>query len=160
MAEEQVGYHSETKCDKVFHWAEYVVRILCLLIGLALIVIGAYIFSLLHNYSFSISLQLGVEAFYFMVFGIVCVIAETRHPKTMIILKWMLFLNTYLGRCIYYVFVGIVIYPLSLPKAKDIGKIMGGILVAAGILNLLLLPGRCRNDGQNKGKKQIIEVTV
>jgi len=126
-------------CTKFLEIVKIVARFLCLIVGLALIAVGAFLLSEV-KYANEGGFALTVYGFYSIVFGILSVLAEIRHKKMLALMKYILFLTTYPGRCVFYVFVGVVVLPIDVPKVPDIGYIMGSILIAAGIVNLLIWP--------------------
>eukprot|EP01111_Echinosteliopsis_oligospora_P012054 TRINITY_DN409_c1_g1_i1.p1 TRINITY_DN409_c1_g1~~TRINITY_DN409_c1_g1_i1.p1 ORF type:complete len:226 (-),score=60.22 TRINITY_DN409_c1_g1_i1:160-837(-) len=126
-----------------------IVRIICGLVGLGLSAVGITVLSLAGKIRVSgvddasIKLQTGITGFYCLIFGIMIVIAETRCRYTRHFFVFLGFLNTYIGRCIFYVFVGILVYPLAYPSPLA-GTICGAFLVAGGGLNLILFPFFCQ----------------
>eukprot|EP01113_Clastostelium_recurvatum_P035661 TRINITY_DN4999_c0_g1_i2.p1 TRINITY_DN4999_c0_g1~~TRINITY_DN4999_c0_g1_i2.p1 ORF type:complete len:162 (-),score=14.01 TRINITY_DN4999_c0_g1_i2:16-501(-) len=138
---------------------EIIVRVICFIIGILLIVLGCFMFASVGGASVDAGFQICVQAFYCVVFGILCCFAEIRHEKTICLLKWVLFLNAYLGRCVFYVFLGIIVFPLGVGAIPYLGKIMAALLWAAAGLNLIMWIGR-RCAHVETGKKMDVVVVV
>jgi len=139
--------------SKILHALKTVVRVVCGIVGAALIVIGAVLISVASHASLEQKLSTGIMGFYCIVFGVLIVIAESRTTKTKKMMKFFKFLSTYIGRGLFYVFVGIVVYPITYPS-HVIGIIAGILLVVGGVLNLLLFPCFCKMDRKLKKEKE------
>jgi len=140
----------KTGCKKFLYTAKWIVRIVCAVMGLALMAIGAYIDSVAGRMSISKdSITLGIMGFYCMIFGILIMLAEARSQKTLFVLHFFMFLNTYIGRGVFYIFIGILTFPINV-NDKSWGVIIGSILVAGGGLNLVLFPFFCGQKSNNQ----------
>jgi len=145
--------NQEGSCSKFLNIVKFVARFLCLLVGLALIIVGAFLLSeVKYAGDSTVGFALAIYGFYCIVFGILSMLAEIRHRAIQGLMKYILFLTTYLGRCVFYVFVGVVVLPIQVPKVTYIGYVMGGILIGAGILNLLIFPFHHMQNKDRRGE--------
>jgi len=141
------------KHSKLLNGIKTVVRVVCGIVGAALIVIGVVVMIAAGTASsFELRVTTGIMGFYCMIFGILIVIAETRTTRTKKLMDYFRFMSTYIGRGVFYIFVGIVVYPISYPS-HAIGIIAGILLIVGGVLNLCLFPCFCKIERKTEESK-------
>eukprot|EP00026_Physarum_polycephalum_P010283 Phypoly_transcript_10440.p1 GENE.Phypoly_transcript_10440~~Phypoly_transcript_10440.p1 ORF type:complete len:112 (+),score=12.12 Phypoly_transcript_10440:605-940(+) len=73
-------------------------------------------------------------------------------------MKYFLFLASYLGRGIFYIIVGTLCLALPIQIDKvSWGDVVGGCMCAAGALNIILFPFVLCMEGRDNNKPQRLE---
>eukprot|EP01112_Ceratiomyxa_fruticulosa_P016239 TRINITY_DN4873_c0_g1_i1.p1 TRINITY_DN4873_c0_g1~~TRINITY_DN4873_c0_g1_i1.p1 ORF type:complete len:159 (+),score=28.82 TRINITY_DN4873_c0_g1_i1:259-735(+) len=127
--------------SKALHGLATVIRVIGIVAGLLLGVLGGFIvFKSKTGLNSKAILFSAISGFYCVVFCFLIIIAELR-PK--FIIKYFLFLNTFLGRGVFYLFAGLLTFPIPFTEYDWVIEVTGFTLVSIGLLNIVLIFFHC-----------------
>lgn len=133
------GSAQQAKAGKV---VLQILRFLAFACGVAVVamaVLGLFALEFLFNSkeAFENGITAVISSFFLLLFGILICLAELRVYK---VLKWFAFLTTFTGCGLFYIMVGLLVLGIRIRNEPDvpIGLIIGGIVIAVGLINLLL----------------------
>jgi len=165
MQRDRDEFEQATPCMRALIVFKWIVRIFGILTGIGLIILGIVTLHILGQVGNGIPSDFvlldGLMGIYCIIFGAMVLLGETRNRLTKKLMKYLLFLSTFVGRGIFYVYIGLLSLALPLTiNGVSWGKVLGGCLIAAGALNLILFPFFCfkKRKEQNKnntGKSKV-----
>jgi len=155
-------FKGQSGAKKALFVFKLVVRVFGFLTGIGSLILGGVAIKLtansLHFNSGKEQFMVALVSLFCIIFGLLLIIAETRNKYTLRMMKYFLFLATYIGRGIFYIIVGVLCLALPIKiNGTSWGNVVGGCMCAAGFLNIVLFPFVFCMEPRNKNKPQRFE---